>query len=54
MDVKEKTNDNIKVIMDLALYCECQNMKLFNDGLRITKLKVIFASNNDAQFLINK
>ena len=39
MDVKGKPKDNIKARMDLALYCNHYNMKLFNDGLHVVKAK---------------
>jgi len=32
MDVKEKTKDNMKAIMDILLFCHCKNMELVYDG----------------------
>jgi hypothetical protein len=32
MDVKRKTNDNIKARLDLALFCNHKNMELVCDG----------------------
>ena len=50
MNVREKTKDNIKIIMNLALYYECHNMELFNDELCITKPN-IFSLNIVHNFL---
>jgi len=32
MDMKGKTKDNMKVKMDMPLFCHCKNMKLVYDG----------------------
>jgi len=42
MDVNEKTKNNIKAIMDIALFYNCKNMELVFDGSRIAKLRVGF------------
>ena len=39
MDMKGKTKNNIKTRMDIALYYDCQNIWLFNNGLRVEKPK---------------
>jgi hypothetical protein len=51
MDVKGKTNDNIKVIKDLALHCDHENMDLINDGFHVANLKASFVVDKDAQLL---
>jgi hypothetical protein len=48
MDMKEKTNDKIKVKIDLALYCDYGNMKLINDRFHVTKPKATLILDNDA------
>jgi hypothetical protein len=48
MDMKEKTNDKIKVKIDLALYCDYENMKLINDRFHVTKPKATLILDNDA------
>lgn len=52
MDVKGKTNDNIKVIKDLALHCDHGNMDLINDGFHVANLKASFVVDKDAQLLV--
>jgi hypothetical protein len=42
IDVKEKTKDNIKAILDLALFCNRKNMELVCDGSRVTKPRASF------------
>jgi hypothetical protein len=42
MDVNEKTKNNIKAIMDIALFYNCKNIELVFDGSRIAKLRVGF------------
>jgi hypothetical protein len=39
MNVKGKTNDNIKAIMDISLFCGRENMKFVYNGSRAAKLK---------------
>ena len=51
MDVKEKTKDNIKVRMDIPLFCHCKNMELVYDESRVAKPKASFALNNNTQLL---
>jgi hypothetical protein len=48
MDMKEKTNDKIKVKIDLALYCDYRNMKLINGRFHVTKPKATLILDNDA------
>jgi hypothetical protein len=52
MDVKGKTKDNIKAIMDITLSCHHTNMKLVYVGLRATKPKVSFTLDRNAQLLV--
>jgi len=52
MDMKGKTNDNIKARMDIALFFHRKNMKLVYVGSRVTKLKTSFALNKNAQLLL--
>jgi len=54
MDVKGKTKDNIKVGLDLALFCNHKNMELVCDGSRVTKPRASFVSKKNAQLLIYK
>ena len=35
IDVKGKTKDNIKAKLDIALLCNCKNMKLVFDGYEL-------------------
>jgi hypothetical protein len=37
MDVKEKTKDNIKARLDIALFCNRKNMELVFNGSRVAK-----------------
>jgi hypothetical protein len=37
----------MKAKMDLAFYCDYQNIKSFNDGLCVTKPKATFTIDND-------
>jgi len=52
MDVKGKTNDNIKAIMDIALFCNHKNMELVFDGSWVVKPKASFALEKKAQLLV--
>jgi len=52
MDVKGKTNDNIKARMDINLFCHCKNMELVYVVSRVAKPKTSFALNKNAQLLI--
>jgi len=37
MNVKGKIKDNLKARIDIALFCNRRNIKLFNDGVCIAK-----------------
>jgi len=52
MDMKGKTNDNIKAIMDIALFYHRKNMELVYVGSRVTKLKTSFALDKNARLLL--
>jgi len=52
MDMKGKTKDNIKVRMDIALFCNRKNMKLVFDGSRVAKPKTSFVLEINAQLLV--
>jgi hypothetical protein len=52
MDLNGKTKDNIKAIMDITLFCHRKNMKLVYFGLRVTKPKVSFTLDKNAQLLV--
>jgi len=52
MDVKGKTNDNIKARMDIALFCNHKNMELVFDGSWVVKPKASFALEKKAQLLV--
>jgi hypothetical protein len=40
MDMKGKTKDNIKTIMNISLFSHRKNIELIYDGSRVIKLKV--------------
>jgi len=48
MNVKEKTKDNIKARMSLALNCNGENIELLNDELCVTKFKFTFVLDKNA------
>jgi hypothetical protein len=54
MDVKGKTKDNIKTILDLALFCNHKNMELVCDGSRVAKPRANFVLEKNAQLLVYK
>jgi hypothetical protein len=54
MDVKGKTKDNIKAKLDIALFCNRQNMKLVCDESRVAKPRASFVLEKNAQLLVYK
>jgi hypothetical protein len=52
MDVKGKTKDNIKTIMNITLFCHHKNIKLVYVRSRVTKPKANFALDNNAHLLV--
>jgi hypothetical protein len=48
IDVKGKTNDNIKTIMNITLFCHRKNMKLVYYRSRVVKPKASFALEKNA------
>jgi hypothetical protein len=52
MDVKGKTNDNIKARRDITLFCYRKNMKLFYVVSRVAKPKANFALDKNVQLLV--
>jgi len=52
MDVKEKTYENIKVRMNLALNRDNENIELFNDVLCIVEFKFIFVKTRMHSFYL--
>jgi hypothetical protein len=52
MDVKGKTNDNMKVRMNISLFFHHKNMKLVYNGSRVAKPKASFALNKNVQLLV--
>jgi hypothetical protein len=42
MDVKGKTEDNIKARLDITLFCNRKNMELVFDGSRVAKRRASF------------
>jgi len=54
MDVKGKTNDNIKARLNIALLCNRKNMELVFDGSRVTKPRASFVLVKNAQLLVYK
>jgi hypothetical protein len=51
-DVKGKTKDNIKAIMDIALFYNRKNMELIFDGSQVTKPKASFVLEKNTQLLV--
>jgi hypothetical protein len=54
MDVKRKTKDNIKDILDITLYCNRKNMELVYDESRVAKPRANFVLEKNAQLLAYK
>jgi hypothetical protein len=54
MDVKGKTKDNIKARLDVALFCNRQNMELVCDESRVAKPRASFVLEKNAQLLVYK
>jgi len=54
MDVKGKTKDNIKARLDVALFCNRQNMELVRDESRVIKPRASFVLEKNAQLLVYK
>ena len=54
MDVKGKTKKNIKARLDITLFCNCKNMKLFFDGSRVAKRRASFKLEKNTQLLVYK
>jgi len=52
MDVKEKTKDSMKAIMDIPLFCHCKNVELVYDGSWVVKPNANFTLDKNAQLLI--
>jgi hypothetical protein len=48
MDVKGKTDENIKAKMNITLFCHHKNMELFYVGSRFAKSKANLALNKNA------
>ena len=51
-DVKGKTKDNIKAIMDIALFYNRKNMELIFNGSRVAKPKASFVLEKNTQLLV--
>ena len=54
MDMKEKTKDNIKAIVDISLFCHHKNIELVYDVSRVVKFKASFALNKNSKLLVCK
>jgi hypothetical protein len=54
MDVKGKTEDNIKARLDVALFCNRKNMELICDESRVAKPRASFVLEKNAQLLVYK
>jgi hypothetical protein len=52
MDVKGKTEDNMKVRMDITLFWNRKNMELVFDGSQVTKPRASFAVGKNTQLLV--
>jgi len=54
MDVKGKTKDKIKAILDVTLFYNRNNMELVWDGSRVAKPRASFVLEKNAQLLVYK
>jgi hypothetical protein len=54
MDVKGKTKNNIKVGLDIVLFCNRKNMKLVCDRSQVAKPRASFVLEKYAQLLVYK
>jgi hypothetical protein len=54
IDVKGKTKENIKARLDVALFCNRQNMKLVYNESRVAKPRASFVLEKNAQLLVYK
>ena len=54
MDVKGKTKDNIKARLDVALFCNRQNIELVRDESRFAKPRANFVLEKNTQLLVYK
>jgi len=54
MDVTGKTKDTIKARLDVALFCNRQNIELVSDESRVAKPKASFVLEKNAQLLVYK
>jgi hypothetical protein len=52
MDMKGKTKDNIKAVMDIMLFYHRKNMELVYAGSQVAKPIASFALNKNAQLLV--
>jgi len=52
MDMKWKKKDNIKIAMDISLFCYHTNMKLVYDELLVTKPKASFTVDKNVRCTI--
>jgi hypothetical protein len=51
IDVKGKTKDNMKAIMDILLFCYHKNIELIYDGSQVVMSKANFVLDKHAQYL---
>jgi len=54
MDVKGKTEDNIKARLDIALFCNRKNIELVFDGSGVAKWRTCFVLEKNAQIPVYK
>ena len=54
MDVKGKTKDNIKVRLDITLFCNRKNIELVCHESRVVKSRASFVLEKNAQLLVYK
>jgi len=52
MDVKGKAKDNMKARMDIPLFCHHKNIELVYFSSQVTKSKVSFVLDKNAQLLV--
>jgi hypothetical protein len=52
MDMKREAENNTKVRMDVALYCDHENIKLVIDEFRIIKPKATFVLDKDVSLFV--
>ena len=50
--MKEKTKDNIKIITNLVLYRDLENIRFINNGFHVAKPKSTFTLQKDSLLFV--